>query len=732
MALCKVSMCPPVEETNIDDLLSDAPILNGISNRFVIEFGSDDITNVVQAGANVSENDVIAIMKGIKVKSKIKGRITESYPFYVVGEYDNGIDASAYLMNAMENAEKSNDFDSIYKKLEQSNQVNLFIKNYILRFRFADLATNVIDNLTPSALASAKSTSKMAEKYKDDASILNKRYDDLVANICSKDNVETKCKNDDLLSIKKDLDNARKTHYEKIISQYNNIEKYGYSNGKISDFMLYPLYMEYITSEDFDYDTDNPYIVELFDDITDFMETRSRLETNSTNIDGLVSDFTRKCNKTLKKYWKSSDRDYYAAISRNLGLKNNANDKSLIEEKRKGEKTANLYTQVLDYLKNLTGYSTPASAEEKYKGYDVETIVNMGDVGKSDSEKNSEELLKKLKEIAISFVMLRKIETNPSQNTYYKEYISEDDLGDVFTIKDILKLQMKDADEYSAFEVDPQILVYAEALKKYLGALKSVTDNEARILRELSDRAIAWYRGNQDDIDSGKIFDEFSEAEWPSPTTIYKDGIPHDFYYIEEPKSNEEAMNNVPESSYEYSEDSVKTQHGINSYMYWVRYFTIATLWNCALPMYWGCGIPPPVGPIRLPIIFIPFKVISGRIITVIGLGICGICPFPLIYFVNVGDVPGCIIPAMNIAVDVVKSLSTKMMSISSDAIKEIVKTGISAQDARINEYNKEIEELDKDIYNLSVAIKEDAETKRNLRKRAGKDSTSHKSKNEA
>jgi hypothetical protein len=146
--------------------------------------------------------------------------------------------------------------------------------------------------------------------------------------------------------------------------------------------------------------------------------------------------------------------------------------------------------------------------------------------------------------------------------------------------------------------------------------------------------------------------------------------------------------------------------------------------------MYWSTGIIPPTGPIPLPIIFIPIVVIPGRVIVVIGLGICGCCPLPMIYFVNVADFPGCIIPPVNMVIDSMKQLTGKVMSAGVEPIKGIIKGLIKANDAKINDINDQISQLDMDLHNISAGIETDKETQRALQKRSGQDSTTHKRKN--
>lgn len=736
LRLCRVSMCPPEQETDVDYILQNSPLFNGDSTHFVIEFGSQQTSNVVKAGQHINQDDVIAFMRGIKVKSKVKGIVRESTSRYIIGDYDT--DINDFNLNFDEKSLKSqgtSDFDKINDILKENKNVISFIKDYILRFRFADFATNVIDNFNVNALLSYSSTDKIAEKYSDAADAIDEEYTNNIKNICGKDNVQTHCENNDLLSLKKEIDNERIKQFDKIIYQYNNTASYGYASGKISDFLLYPMYLEYITSDKFNYDDENPYVVELYYKISDFLKVRSKLELNNTNINGLITEFTKKCDSVLKPFWSDKERDYYGRIKEIFKYDFFTDDPNdLIKAKINDQNRVTSYSKVLDYLKNLTKYQPPVSAEEKYNGYDVNTIVNMGTQPQTNEEKYNSMLLEKLREISIMFVMLRKIEVDSNTSTdYYDEYISKDDLDNIFTIKDTLSIGLTNINEYSANTIDPKLLSYKEPLKKYLGALKSVTDNESKILRELCDRAIKWYTDNYKDIDSGEIFDKFKEVSWPSPSTIVKDGEKHDFFYIEEPKTNAELIKeSKKDNKYDYNEDSLKTEYGIDSYLYWLKYCSVATLVNCMLPMYWSTGIPPPIGPIPLPIIFIPMVVIPGRVITVIGLGICGICPLPMIYFVNLGDVPGCIIPAMNIMVDLIKALSGKMMSVGEISVKNVVFGLLKSNDSAMNDINRKIEQIDKEIYNLRTGVKEDMEVKRALRKRKKLDSTSHKRKNEA
>jgi hypothetical protein len=82
---------------------------------------------------------------------------------------------------------------------------------------------------------------------------------------------------------------------------------------------------------------------------------------------------------------------------------------------------------------------------------------------------------------------------------------------------------------------------------------------------------------------------------------------------------------------------SPKSKKGYGDIGYWLRYCSFATLASVANPATsWSTGLPPPLGPIPFPTVYIPAKAFQtpwGFI--VIGLTITGIYPLPLALFVN-------------------------------------------------------------------------------------------------
>lgn len=76
---------------------------------------------------------------------------------------------------------------------------------------------------------------------------------------------------------------------------------------------------------------------------------------------------------------------------------------------------------------------------------------------------------------------------------------------------------------------------------------------------------------------------------------------------------------------------------GYNHKRYWLKYCAFATLASVTNPVTgWSTGIPPPIGPILLPVIYIPIKPITTKYgFVVIGLSICGMYIFPWLLFAN-------------------------------------------------------------------------------------------------
>ena len=176
---------------------------------------------------------------------------------------------------------------------------------------------------------------------------------------------------------------------------------------------------------------------------------------------------------------------------------------------------------------------------------------------------------------------------------------------------------------------------------------------------------------------------------------------------------------------------NTKTQADITKLKYWLKYCLMATLVNCMVPIYWGTGIIIGGAPIMLPIIYIPFVVIPGRTICVIGLGLCGIVPMPMLLFVNASNTNSTIILPLNIAIDLVVKLLGKMGQVNFSSLQLMLNPLIKALDREIQGSEDELLDLDyqrDEIKRLSIDTpRTEFLVKRELNKEEGVDPTSHR-----
>lgn len=183
-----------------------------------------------------------------------------------------------------------------------------------------------------------------------------------------------------------------------------------------------------------------------------------------------------------------------------------------------------------------------------------------------------------------------------------------------------------------------------------------------------------------------QILSEIFNKSWRNRTEIPKD--------IERinAKIDDQSGSYLPESSIErdgetyrlYGLDSrtcgpsTSEPKGLNSsngidlgdIRYWIKWCSYATLASVlALPANWGTGVPPPIGPISIPTIYIPFKAFTlpwGVI--VFGLSLTGIYPFPWVMVGNLSYSPH--VPL----VDPASILRREVESIKTELIEKLKK----------------------------------------------------------
>lgn len=88
--ICKISLCEPDVTTDVDALADVSPAFSDPSSSskgFIVELSADRVEIIVGEGQDINEDDIIAYLDGIPLKSIMKAKIIEVNPRYIIGEY---------------------------------------------------------------------------------------------------------------------------------------------------------------------------------------------------------------------------------------------------------------------------------------------------------------------------------------------------------------------------------------------------------------------------------------------------------------------------------------------------------------------------------------------------------------------------------------------------------------------------------------------------------------------
>lgn len=209
--------------------------------------------------------------------------------------------------------------------------------------------------------------------------------------------------------------------------------------------------------------------------------------------------------------------------------------------------------------------------------------------------------------------------------------------------------------------------------------LKSQTSYESEIIITFYYKILTkynYYLKITENIDSLN-----NNIQWPIDSIIYIDNKKYTHFLFTNEKN-----------------DIIVSEYESNTYMYWLKYCGMATLVNCALPMYWGTGFIAAGVPVLLPIILIPIHVVKGSCICVIGLGICGMAVYPMLIYANMSEEIMSYLFPVNMTIDILKDLIKTTKEKSKEIIKEKFNSNIKSIDKMINKTKKEIEDIKKEI----------------------------------
>lgn len=146
----------------------------------------------------------------------------------------------------------------------------------------------------------------------------------------------------------------------------------------------------------------------------------------------------------------------------------------------------------------------------------------------------------------------------------------------------------------------------------------------------------------------------------------------------------------------------------IKDLKYWQKYFGICTILSL-VPTYWNCGldIPPYIMNIPLPVIYIAMSVVYIKMLDisiVFGLSIRGMYIWPVILFVNCGNMPASIMTPL---ISQIKSIQSKI-SAKINAIAEKPITAIADGFIQMLENdNRQLRQQNKQLENYLISIKQ-------------------------
>ena len=734
---CKVSMCDTSEPTDIEVMLNQNAGL--YPEKIIIEISKNlNATLTVTKGQLVKVNDVIGYIEDVPIRSEKEFIVDEVFDKYFLGTYY--IDSSVFDLND-ENIEQkvtayyeertkgfaTTEYDEIINVIRNQAFAEDYILNYLCYCRFPELALYTREHVSGSA--KGMSTGDFNEEFVAPLEDWAKKFEKDIKKKCGKENAEKQARAGKILSLKKEIDEFKNKHLRKILKYYN--ENPGSikfcSKGRIEDFLLYDLYSEYMDTDMFKYDEDNPYISRLFNALNTFLGRRLRIEMNLDNIDSLISSFNEVCDKHIKKYWKHNDTNYYNVLATMFEHEFYTNNDTLIEKAEEGDPDCiSVYKRVLNYLKSISSFTQDSFYEITT---DENTDINklLEEQGKKSTEesynKSNKELEDSLKKVARKFVSLRRIEQSMNE-VNISTYITDSKFKAAQKLRSTGGKAMDEYIEGVKYDVKDALYGKSTVLGPYIQALKKMSSEEAEVLRGIMKDVVGDFTSRENDPYCIDVFKPLLRANWPSaPALIYNNCNKADWYFFDDdpsiipPRTMDELLKLEAEVANDIAKDSAKsmeatddniedadgyptTKHGYDKFPYWLKYCCMATITHCCLPMYWSTGflIPPAMTPLLLPVIYIPFCVIKGRVTLVIGLGLCGIMSLPMLLFVNLGALNGSLIPPINMLVDCIMNLCTMLTNLEDKAITSALAPMIKSLDKEINDLESSRDDIDYQI----------------------------------
>lgn len=241
-----------------------------------------------------------------------------------------------------------------------------------------------------------------------------------------------------------------------------------------------------------------------------------------------------------------------------------------------------------------------------------------------------------------------------------------------FITKDVESTRLKETSTKNSFQLTvSESLLLSEFFAQLYKKLKDFPTNSARILKKLEDL-----------VESGV----------PPSTRVTDSGREYEWYGVKaDPPSCQ-----IPVEGDSYL--SAATEFTYSDIEYWIKYCTFATLASVVNPLSgWSTGIPAPIGPIQLPVVYIPIKSFETKWgIVLMGLTVCGLYVFPMMMYVNASSEYNTPFPDPRDIVKIEIGEMKKSISEEREELREgVMKRYLKRIEIEVNEKNREVERIE-------------------------------------
>lgn len=496
-----------------------------------------------------------------------------------------------------------------------------------------------------------------------------------------KEHAQSMAQQNKIIELKDEIIQEKRRFYDKIFDFWENdiINNESFCTGNEKDYRLYSNYLNLYYK--IEYDADNKYSIELQKILTDFISTRSTLESSS--LDDAIKELNNLCNDILKEKWAekqpyiksqygytnankiTNNFNYYKAFEKmfqtNYYTVNNSSD-SDIELNSEYKKMYDFLVGIMDANDDETTPITEITAD------DVNSLLNGGTSENKDVDTSKAKIRQKLKDICNRYTIIKNISDYKKVNA------------------DIIKNKKVD----SKNDLIKQTSYEYEVLEKYYYKVKEI------------------YLNNKNLYDND-AFDNFKEAAIEQKPLVYYKNEKYAHYYITTESYNIEDLydseNMAKLKELAEFNSSPYTTVDTNDIRYWLLYCAQATLMHCALPMYWGCGFLAAGAPIPMPVIYVPIYYLKGSVSMLFGLGICGIAIWPMIVCFNFTIETKCILQPVNMIIDKIRQNSNIILSKGMNNLNKSIKKQLDKVEENEKGVDEEIRQLEIDILNKKEEI---------------------------